>query len=457
MDRRFSLRKDEMLAECEVSPQVFQGMVGRLMMFLEPFVQRMVRPEQRQHALTVVRGLLSDLSRKNVESIAYRDDQDRGQLQHFVGVAEWDHRPLQQALVRQVGGELGQEDGVIVFDPSAFAKQGTQSVGVARQWCGRLGKVDNCQVGVYMGYVSREEHALVDMRLYLPQDWARDRARRKRAGVPSSVRFQTRHQQALEMLEENGSHLPHAWVAGDDEFGQAAEFRRDLHECGETYLLAVPSDITIRDLEAQPPPYQGRGAVPKRAFEQVRQWCAAREESEWTRVFVRDGEKGPLEVALVTCRVEAKLKRRRMPYEEMLVVIRYVDEEGVRKIDYYLSNAAVDTPLRELARVSKAAHRIEECIKRCKSEAGLADYEVRNWKGWHHHQVLSLLACWFLITESRRGKKTGSGADGSSTPRRPRAAASRGPSLRHTDADRPRNKPPSPTKRTRPLLSPQNT
>lgn len=457
MDRRFSVRKDEMLAECDVSPQVFQGMVRRLVTFLEPFVQRMVRPQQRQHALSMVRGLLSDLPRKNVESIAYRDDQDRGQLQHFVGVAEWDHRPLQQELVRQVGGELAQADGVIVFDPSAFPKQGTQSVGVARQWCGRLGKVDNCQVGVYMGYVSREEHALVDLRLYLPEDWARDRARRKRAGVPPSVRFQTRHEQALEMLEENGPHLPHAWVAGDDELGQAAEFRRDLNERGETYLLAVPSNITIRDLEAEPPPYGGRGAVPKRVFEQVRHWCAAREESEWTRVFVRDGEKGPLEVELVTCRVEAKLKRRRMPYEEVLVVIRHVDEQGVRKIDYYLSNAPTDTPPREFARVSKAAHRIEECIKRGKSEAGLADYEVRTWKGWHHHQILSLLACWFLIIESRRGKKMDTGLDGSSNPRRARVAAPRGLSLRHTDADRPRNKPPSPTKRTGTLLSPQNT
>jgi len=457
MDRRFAVRRDEMLAECEVSPQVFQGMVGRLVRFLEPFVERMVRPEQRQHAMTVVRGLLSDLSRKNVESIAYRDDQDRGQLQHFVGVAEWDHRPLQQELARQVGRELAQADGVIVFDPSAFPKQGMQSVGVARQWCGRLGKVDNCQVGVYMGYVSREEHALVDMRLYLPKDWAGNRARRQRAGVPRTVRFQTRHQQALEMLDENGRHLPHAWVSGDDEFGQAAAFRRDLHERHETYLLAIPSDITVRDLEAEPPPYGGRGAVPKRAFEQVGHWCAAREESEWTRVFVRDGEKGPLEVELVTCRVEAKLQRRRMPYEETLVVIRYVDDEGVRKIDYYLSDAPAETPLREFARVSKAAHRIEECIKRCKSEAGLADYEVRHWKGWHHHQILSLLACWFLIIESRQGKKTDSGPDGSSSPRRPFAAASRSPSLRHTDTNRPRNHSPPPTKRTGTLLSPQNT
>lgn len=457
MDRRFSVRKDEMLAECEVSPRVFQGMVGRMVTFLEPFVGLMVRPEQRQHAVTCVRGLLSDLKRKNVESIAYRDDQDRGKLQHFVGVAEWDHRPLQQELARQVGRELGRADGVIVFDPSAFPKKGKQSAGVARQWCGRLGKVDNCQLGVYMAYVSREEHALVDMRLYLPKEWTSDRARCKRAGVPKSVRFQTRHEQALQMLEENGEHLPHAWVTGDDEFGQSAGFRRDLHERHETYLLAVPSNITIRDLDAEPPLYRGRGPIPKRAFEQVRHWCAARAESEWTRVFVRDGEKGPLEVELLRCRVEAKLDRRRMTYEETLVVIRYADEEGTTKIDYYLSDARADTPLPEFARVSKAAHRVEECIKRSKSEAGLADYEVRTWKGWHHHQILSLLACWFLFIESRRGKKMGPGDHRSSNPRRALDAASCSASLRHAHTDRTRQNPPPQTKRTRPLLSPQNT
>ncbi len=457
MDRRFSVRKDEMLAECEVSPQVFQGMVGRMVTFLEPFVGLLVRPEQRQHALTCVRGLLSDLKRKNVESIAYRDDQDRGKLQHFVGVAEWDHRPLQQELARQVGRELGSADGVIVFDPSAFPKKGKQSVGVARQWCGRLGKVDNCQLGVYMGYVSREEHTLLDMRLYLPKEWTSDRARCKRADVPRSVRFQTRHEQAMEMLESNGEHLPHTWIAGDDEFGQSAGFRRDLHERNETYLLAVPSNTTIRDLDAEPPPYQGRGVIPKRAFEQVRHWCAARDESEWTRVFVRDGEKGPLEIEMITCRVEAKLDRRRMPYEETLVVIRYTDEESATKIDYYFSDAPADTRLSEFARVSKAAHRIEECIKRCKSESGLADYEVRNWKGWHHHQILSLLACWFLIIESRRGKKTDSGYHCSSSPRRAVDAASHSTSLRHADTNRTQQNPPPQTKRTGALLSPQKT
>ena len=162
---------------------------------------------------------------------------------------------------------------MIVFDPSAFAKKGTKSVGVARQWCGRLGKVENCQVGVYMAYVSRIEHALVNVRLFLPEEWAKDRARRSEAGVPREVRFQTRHELALEMLAESGSVLPHAWVAGDDEMGRPEWFRRDLRDRGERYLLAVPSNTLIRDQEVAPPEYSGRGRHPKNPFMRVDVWA----------------------------------------------------------------------------------------------------------------------------------------------------------------------------------------
>src|SRR3990172_7611845 len=214
MERRFELRKEAMLAECEVAPQVFHGVVERLGKFVEPFAELLTQQAQRQHAEDYLTGLISDLKRKNVESIAYRHDQDRRNLQHFIGCAEWDPQPLMMELARQVGQALGEEDGVIVIDPSAFPKQGKRSVGVARQWCGRLGKVDNCQVAVCMGYVSRKGHALVNTRLYLPREWTNNRARCKAAGVPPEVRFQTRHQQAFSMLDEQARPLPHAWVAG---------------------------------------------------------------------------------------------------------------------------------------------------------------------------------------------------------------------------------------------------
>jgi SRSO17 transposase len=433
MERRFALRKEAMLAECEVVPQVFQGAVERLVTFVKPFAELLGQPAQRQHATDYLSGLISDLERKNVESIAYRHDQDRRNLQHFIGCAVWDHQPLMTELAREVGHELGEEDGVIVFDPSAFPKQGKQSVGVARQWCGRLGKVDNCQVAVYMAYASRIDQALVNTRLYLPKEWANDRARRKAAGVPKQVRFQTRHQQALEMLEEQGHLLPHAWVAGDDEMGRNSGFRRDLHERGERYLLAVPCDTLIRDLDAEPPAYPGRGRVPKTPFRRVDHWRDSFPADAWTRIHVRDGDKGPLEVEVATCRVETKISRRVMRYEETVVVVRSLDEEGVTKYDFYLSDAPRETPQKEFARVALAAHRVEEAIKRGKGEAGLSHYEVRNWRGWHHHQVLSLIATWFLVRESHRGKKMDTGNHRPADSRWDSHASASGSPMRHAD------------------------
>ena len=457
MERRFELRKVAMLAECEVTPEVFRGVEERLAKFVEPFAERLTQPAQRQHAADYLSGLLSDLERKNVESIAYRHDQDRRNLQHFIGCAQWDHKPLLKELARQVGEELGEADGVIVFDPSAFPKQGKRSVAVARQWCGRLGKVENCQVAVYLGYVSRKDHALVDVRLYLPKDWANDRARRKAAGVPKEVRFQTRHQQALDMLDEQGHLLPHAWVAGDDEMGRNAGFRRDLHERGEQYLLAVPCDTLIRDLDAEPPEYQGRGAVPKRPFQRVDKWRDAVAADAWTKVDVRDGEKGPLEVEVVACRVRTKIARRVMRYEETLVIVRCLDEAGVTKFDFYFSNAPRDTPVEEFARVALAAHRIEEAIKRGKSEAGLSHYEVRNWRGWHHHQVLSLIATWFLVCESHRGKKMDASDYRTSDSRWPGHAPASRLRVRHSRQDRQeQNASPAPKRRSE-ILSLQGT
>ncbi len=405
MDRRFEVRKQELLAECRVLPQVFRGVEKRLRAFVDSYAKLFQFAPQREHANMYIGGLVSDLDRKNVESIAYRYDQERQNLQHFIGAAEWEHQPLLNELARNVGEQIGEDDGVIVFDPSGFPKKGKASVGVARQWCGRVGKLDNCQVAVYMGYVTRLDHVLTNTRLYLPKEWTGDRTRMKKAGVPNSVRFKTRHEQALEMLDEQGHLLPHTWVTGDDEMGRTTHFRVDLNDRDELYLLAVPSNTAIRDLEAEPPPYGGHGSNPKTQFVQAHKWRDELPPDRWTRIKVRDGEKGPIEVEMVACRVQTKIKRRMMLYEEVLVIIRSLDEDGVTKYDYYLSNAPRQTPLNEFARVAAAEKKVEDAIKRGKSEAGLADYEVRNWKGWHHHQTLSLIATWFLASETRRGKK----------------------------------------------------
>ncbi len=246
----FETRKEELLDECDVAAQVFARVMPRLERFMEPFVDSLIRREQIEHANTFVQGLLSDLKHKNAESIAYRFGQERMPLQWFLGVSPWDDKPLRDELVRQVGKQLGEADGVIVFDPSAFPKSGTQSVGVARQWSGRQGKVDNCQVGIFMGYVSSREHALVDMRLYLPKEWTQDQQRRKKAGIPKDVRYRTRHQLCLEMLAKHAELLLHTWICGDDEMGRPYWFRRRLDQLDERYLLAVPCNTLVRDLPA---------------------------------------------------------------------------------------------------------------------------------------------------------------------------------------------------------------
>jgi SRSO17 transposase len=437
MHWRYRLRKQQLLDECEVPPEVFQGGIERLAEFARPFAECLGRREQRDHARTYLAGLVSDLKHKTAESIAYRHGQERHGLQHFVGSSTWEHRPLLCELASQVGREIGTPDGVIVFDPSGFAKKGGASAGVQRQWLGRLGKVDNGQVGIFMAYASSHEHALVDVRLYLPKAWAKDRARRKRCGIPKAVRYRTRHELALEMLKETGPLLPHGWVTGDDEMGRSSRFRAELRRLNEHYLLAVPSNTTVRDLEGQPPAWGGRGPHPKRAFEQARAWAKSLPEGAWRRIEVGDGERGPLLVEMAWTRVVARTDRGRIGPEELLVVIRRLDEDGATKHDYYLSDAPPETLPGVLARVAKAEHRVERCLQRGKSEAGLAESQVRTWSGWHHHQALSLIASWFLVQEARRGKKGDTGADGAAGASRAGVAAAVGVPVRRTGACRP--------------------
>jgi SRSO17 transposase len=229
--------------------------------------------------------------------------------------------------------------------------------------------------------------------------------------VPAEVRFRTRQELALEMLDERGSLLPHAWVAGDDEMGRCSWFREQLRQRGERYLLAVPANTSVRNLAAPNPPYSGRGPHPRVPFRRVDRWCLALPETAWQTIEVRNGEKGPLVVEATWLLVQARTQRRPSKVPELLVIFRERQGKGTWKHDYLLSNASLLTPLEEWARVYKAEHRIEECLKRAKREAGLGDYQVRTWEGWYHHQVLSLLAAWFLTQETRRGKNPDASVD----------------------------------------------
>src|SRR3954447_18662176 len=168
---RFDTRLKDMLAQAQVPPDLIDGLLSRLETFVLPFTASLREPEQRRHTVEYLTGSLSRLAHKTGEGIADLLDHQRQGLQKFLGQVPWEDRPMLTTLATQVGNDLGEADGVIVFDPSAFPKKGTKSVGVARQWCGRLGKRENCQVGIYMAYASRKEHALVNKRLYLPKEW----------------------------------------------------------------------------------------------------------------------------------------------------------------------------------------------------------------------------------------------------------------------------------------------
>ena len=213
--------------------------------------------------------------------------------------------------------------------------------------------------------------------------------------------------------------------------GRNSHFREQLRMMSEQYLLAVPSNTLVRDLDAPPPPYGGSGQPPKVPFQRADNWMKAAK--NWTRVEVRPGEKGPLVVEMVKARVQTKLGRRNGP-EETLVIFRERQGNETLKHDYCLSNGPFDTPLKEFARVLNAEHRIEECLRRAKGEAGLVQYQVRTWKGWHHHQTLTLLATWFLTQEKRRGEKNRPLSFRAGVAMDHRTIAARGTAIEHLEA-----------------------
>jgi SRSO17 transposase len=420
-------RREEVVSDCIVCPDVFHQMVDRLGEFVVPY-QHVLETEAGQHPMHLyLQGLLSHLPGKNAEDIATFVDVERQIIQDFIGTAPWDHRPLVTVLVGQVAERLGEPDGIIAFDPSSFPKRGTHSVGVKRQWCSHRGKVDNCQVGVFMGYVSRHDHALIDFRLSLPLEWARDEQRRQACHVPPEVRYHTRQEQCLEMLDEWREQMPHGWVTGDDELGRHTRFRHALRERGERYLLGVPCNTTIRDLEAPLPEYAGRGRRPKAPWQSVTDWRHSLPGDTWTRLTVRDGEKGPVEIEMGRRRVQTRIERKRTGPEEWLVVTRRplsddstLETQASRNAceqdtrycyRYYLTPTPTpaseleEPSLAELARVIKAGSCIEASFKRGKSEVGMDEYQVRTWEGWHHHIALTLMAVWFLISETHRGQQ----------------------------------------------------
>jgi SRSO17 transposase len=406
MDKRFETRKREIEQDALIDKKDLAGAARRLDRFLAPLFEHLPRSESRENATMYVQGLLSDLERKNVESIAYRFGQPRRALQRFIGEADWDHKIIFNSIAQHAAKLYGEEDGILVFDPSGFEKDGKQSAGVARQWLGRFGKVDNGQVGTFMAYVTRQEHVLVNAKLFIPQEWNDDPTRCERARIPEKEykKHKTRQQHCLEMLDQQGELLPHQWIAGDDELGRSSSFRQKLRKRNEQYVLAVPCNTTVCDWEIVLK-YKGYEALQKDSFDRVDEWKDCVTKEEWFVINVRDGEKRPLVMRLVKYRVLAHTESGKSGSgeAEWLIIVERPEGNGL-KYDYYLSNA-VDTSMEELARVILASHRVEDCFRRAKGECGLADYEVRTWSGWHHHVALSLLATFFLTKETLRAKK----------------------------------------------------
>ena len=253
-----------LLADAVVTPDQVRGCQDRITNFLQRYLPRFYRAEQRTHATLVIRGLLSGLQRKTCEPIAVEAGVHRKPVQNFVGSGGWDDEAVMAELRGHVREVLGHPDAVLILDPGGFPRSGGESCGVARQWCGRLGKQDNCQIGVFLAYAAPGGYAPLDRRLYLPEDWAADPVRRRKCHVPEGVTFQESWRIAADLLERCRKDLPHAWVSGDDEMGRPAQFRGWLRRHGERYALDVPCDTNVRDLECRRPPRRRAGRGRKR-------------------------------------------------------------------------------------------------------------------------------------------------------------------------------------------------
>jgi SRSO17 transposase len=412
---------------CIVSPAVFTPLIDRLGAFVGPDQQALETEAGQRNVHLSLQGLLSPLPGKNAEDIAPFVEVERQGIQDCIGTVPWDHRPLITVLVGHVADQLGAPDGLIAFDPSSFPQRGPYSVGVKRQWCGHRGKVDNCHVGVGMGYVSAHDHTLLDFRLSLPEEWARDELRRHACHVPPEVRYHTRQAQGWEMLDQWGEQGPHGWVTGDEELGRYSRLREQLRQRDERSVLGVPCHTTRRALEAPWPAYAGRGRRPKAPGQSISTWRQAVRGEGWTHLTVRASEKGPVEIEMINRRVQTRVERKRTGPEEWLVVTRRplaeervlagtsspdaTEHDGCYRYRYYLtptcvSEAKLEEPPRSaLARVIKAGACMEASGKRGKGEGGRDEYQVRTWPGWHHHMALTLIAVWCLLGETHRGQQ----------------------------------------------------
>jgi SRSO17 transposase len=392
-----------LLNDAILRPADIAACADHLQTFVQRYLPCFARKEQRDHAQIILRGKLTGLQRKTTEPIAHQLGLKRRPLQLFVGAAKGVDAEVLTEQRRHVREELGDDEATFVLDGSGFPKQGTASCGVARQWCGCRGKIDNCQVGVFVAYVAPRGAALVAAQLYLPKDWAADRSRRRATHVPKTVGFQEKWQIGLGLLDRVRAELPGRWVAGDDEFGRCTELRARLRQWKLRYVLDVPCNTLVRESSERRPPSRPEGQPRLPLFERVDHWVTRQPKGRWRTVTIRAGDKGPLRVQGLLATVQTKDEAGRVGGQERLAVFRTL--EAAPQVWYTLSNDR-EADRGVLARVPGDRHRVEEVLEQGKQEVGLSHYEVRSWTGWHHHMTLSLLALWFLQLEKLRlGKK----------------------------------------------------
>ena len=414
--------------------------------WLEPFVAALGRSEQRHWAALYVQGLLGPGARKSVEPMAERVCPGQTQqLHHFVATSPWACEPLEQVL-RQTGDALvGGDDAVLIVDDTALPKQGRHSVGVKRQYCGVLGKQANCQVLVSLTLALREVPVPIGLRLYLPEDWASDEARRAAAKVPESAAFATKGDIALAQIDAAlADGVRFGIVLADAGYGASAEFRAGLSARGLLWAVGVlpthkvyPADVT---LAAAPEPARGRrtkhpqASAPSVAAKDMIEALGSR---ALRRCSWRNGTKGALAARFAAVRVRAAdgpatARGQHLPGEAVWLVCE-LRTMGERK--YYFTNHPASATRLTLVRAIKARWACEQAHQQLKDELGLDHFEGRSWLGLHHHALLSLMAfAWLqhhrLLQAAQAGEKT----KACSTRATPAAVAARGAARNHHSA-----------------------
>lgn len=412
-----------------LAPHDVAALADELLAYHAHFAPLFVRAEQRAWALTYLQGQLADLDRKSIEPMALAHPDGNVQaMQQFISLGKWDDAAVLKTHQQLVADTLGDHDtGVLILDGCDFPKQGQHSVGVARQWCGALGKVANCQASVVACYASQHGYTLVDRHLYMPQQWFSPayQNRRERCGVPDKLAFQTQPELAWELIERLHTEqvLPFAWVIADEHFGNNPVLLDRIAAAQLTYFMEVPHDTLVwreRPATAVPPPSGKKGRPPQRArlvpdapAPQRVDALAADPALHWQAYQIQEGAKGPLVALFALVRVVAV--RDALPgSDQWLVLRRSLGERPQLKT--YLSNAPATTAHTTLVRKSGMRWPVELAILECKSEVGMDQYEVRGWRGWHHHMTMTLLAHHFLVRQRCLLGKKISGIDRATSP-----------------------------------------